>query len=173
MPRHPFDHPCSLLLFLIKFYQVPFERRDRNGTLGLTVLLCSQQVGHPEGCVPFLASHCKRDKCYENLTLGSKLKELHLFCPKKRKDQKAARKIFLYIRFLDKDTDGLLSVFSRGTGQGERGSICSRDDLSWMLGSSFSSKHTQMQEQAVRKGWSLFHWQYYLQAVGHPSVGRV
>lgn len=46
--------------------------------------------------------------------------------------------------------------------QGEQDSIYSRDDLSWMLGSSFSSKHTQTQEQAVRKGWSLFHWQYYL-----------
>lgn len=29
-----------------------------------------------------------------------------------------------------------------------------------MLGNSSSSEHTETLEQAVRKGWSLFHWQY-------------
>jgi len=57
----------------MKSCQMPSEGGDQNCTLELTIPLCPQQVGHPGGCAPFLASCCSKDKRFGKSDLGRKI----------------------------------------------------------------------------------------------------
>lgn len=64
---------------------MPFERGDRNYTLELAIPLHSQQVGHPEGCVQFLAPHCNKDKSFGKSDLGKKIEGTGFILSKKER----------------------------------------------------------------------------------------
>lgn len=52
---------------------MPSEEGDQKRALELTIPLCLQHGGHPEGCAPFLASHCNKDKLFGKSDLGRKI----------------------------------------------------------------------------------------------------
>lgn len=80
---------------------MPFEGGDQKRTLELTVPLCSQQVGYPEGCAPFSASHCNKDKRFGKSDLGRKIEGTGLILSKnERTRRQQVKNISIYKIFI-------------------------------------------------------------------------